>query len=407
MMARRGSGVAGRIAMGNRAATVSGPSDGRPVGPGYVSWEQLYRTGDSVQAVINKVTNRDVLTLPEGRFEGVDFVQGYMACLNVPSACGGLVGVDPGAFGQDRGTIFTVKPMSNSRTSLVPIQTPGGTATNEFMLLKSADAPGPLEFRNFAWEGTNQGDDYHGNYGGFKIHNQRYGVVVDRVRGAGWKGDAGAPPGEMMGFYINGYGQIVASNIALDGRREVDGPMFGAVGMTVQNNNGASLSNITTRSCRAAGFVAFQSTNGKIMNLTIDSATALSSSELLGNGGLNLERTTGWEITNLDILGRQKKVHITHSNDNYVLNTPAGSYPVANGSLVLIDPKWNDLWGNGRLYAQSWDPYGVGAGSAYGGNSMLWPSGAMKVFHTDGVVRVYQHIISGTGHVMNSVPLPA
>ena len=50
-------------------------------------------------------------------------------------------------------------------------------------------------------------------------------------------------------------------------------------------------------------------------------------------------------------------MHITHSNDNWVLNSGGTSYPVANGDLTIVNPTHNDLWGNGYLMIQSWSPY--------------------------------------------------
>lgn len=38
---------------------------------------------------------------------------------------------------------------------------------------------------------------------------------------------------------------------------------------------------------------------------------------------------------------------------------------------------------------------------------MVWPSGAIKVMHTDGLVRTYQHIIASISHVLASTPLTA
>jgi hypothetical protein len=33
---------------------------------------------------------------------------------------------------------------------------------------------------------------------------------------------------------------------------------------------------------------------------------------------------------------------------------------VANGKLTVINPKFNDLWGNDYLMVQSWTPYWTG-----------------------------------------------
>ena len=63
---------------------------GRPSGAGYVRYEDLYRSGDTLQRVIEKVTGNRILTLPNGSFSIADFRNGYYSgiCHRQRRRCG-------------------------------------------------------------------------------------------------------------------------------------------------------------------------------------------------------------------------------------------------------------------------------------------------------------------------------
>ncbi len=83
-------------AVGVTLPQVASAAPVRPSGSGYVRWEDLYRSGDTFQAVVNKVTNNRILTLPEGTFTFRDFRNGYYDGIRVgdgtAAGCKGIVG---------------------------------------------------------------------------------------------------------------------------------------------------------------------------------------------------------------------------------------------------------------------------------------------------------------------------
>ena len=376
--------------------------DDRPVNPDtYVAYESLYRTGDTLQSVLGKVTGRKVLTLPEGKFETSDFKPGYYyAGMLMPKTCGGIVGVNPGALGEARGTVLTMKPLSSTQLSVVPPKPkPGeGIKTNPMKLFSCPDPTGPLEFRNFQVACTNQADTYQGNHSGFQVYNAHFPARFENLLLTGHQGDAGAPPGEVMALAVHGRGKFTFKNIEVDSRRAPGGPMFGSAGLTVQNNSGAVLEDVYVHHVRAAGFVAWQAVNGTTKRLRIESNTG-DASLWLGNGGLNMERAANWLHEDTVIMGRPRKVHATINNDHWSLPYPDASYPVdGGGTIAFINLKVNDLWGQGEVaVVDTWTPYAIGglesgygtmtypgAGKDGGGRSYNGPDCSMFVMRADG-----------------------
>jgi len=330
----------------------------RPDGPEYIRYESLYRNGDTVSGALARLTEPKVVTFPEGRFVCSDFNSGYLAGINVPAICRGIVGSGRGTLGGSTGTVFTMKARSSTKgggardTSgrlYVPVQ--DDVTPCQLGVVKQLNQRAPSVWRHFQVAGTEQGHLFNA----FQVYGTTGRNNFENLLITGWDGDSGAPPGETYGLAVNGPGAHHLAGVEVDGRRTPGGEVFGAMGITAQNSVGVTMDYCLATHTRAAGFVAFQSVNGTMTGCVSDAQVPADKS--LGNGSLNFERTAGWRLVNCKITGRNRKVHITHSNDNWVLKSAGKNYPVANGNLTVVNPTYNDLWGNGRLMIQSWTPY--------------------------------------------------
>jgi len=329
----------------------------RPTGSDYIRYEDLYRSGDSVGAALARLTSPKIVTFPEGRFSGRDFNSGYLGAISVPAICRGIVGSGRGSLGGSSGTVFTMDAWSSTKGNgrrddqgrlYVPNQ--DNSTPCQLHVLKQANQAAPAVWKNFQVAGSEQGHIFNA----FQVWGTAGANVFDNLLVAGWSGNAGAPPGETAGLIVNGPGAHTVSRVEADGRRSTGGEIFGAMGITFQNTSGARFSSCYSHHVRAANFVMFQSVNGTMTDCTSDAAVA--GDKGIGNGGINLERTAGWTLVNPTAIGRWQRVHVTHSNDNWSLNGAS----VRNGSLKIVNPKFNDLWGNNMLLVQTWSPYGNG-----------------------------------------------
>ena len=330
----------------------------RPDGPEYIRYESLYRSGDTVSAALARLTEPKVVTFPEGRFVCSDFGSGYLAGISVPAICRGIVGSGRGTLGGSTGTVFTMKPRSSSKGGgsrdssgnlYVPVQ--DNHTPCQLGVVKQLNQRAPSVWRHFQVAGTEQGHIFNA----FQVYGTAGANRFENLLITGWDGDSGAPPGETYGLAVNGPGAHRLSGVEVDGRRTPGGEVFGAMGITAQNSVGVTMVCCKATNVRAAGFVAFQSVNGTMTGCVSDARVP--ADKIVGNGSLNFERTAGWKLVDCTITGRNRKVHITHSNDNWVLKSEGKTYPMADGDLTIVNPTYNDLWGNDYLMIQSWTPY--------------------------------------------------
>ena len=276
----------------------------------------------------------------------------------MPGICRGIVGSGPGTLGGSAGTIFTMDAWSSTKGNgrrdgsgrlYVPVQ--GNSTPCQLYVLKQANQRAPGVWKNFQVVGAEQGHIFSA----FQVFETAGTNVFDNLLVAGWDGNSGAPQGETIGLAVSGRGSHTATRIEADGRRTVGGEIFGALGLTYQNTVGATFRSCYSHHVRASNFVAFQSVNGTMVDCTADATVP--SDKALANGGINLERTSGWTVANPTMIGRSRHVHLTHSNDNWTFSRYGVTKTVRNGSLKVVNPVFNDLWGNKALYIQSWTPY--------------------------------------------------
>lgn len=196
-----------------------------PVGAGYIRYTDIpgYSATDSLQANLNKLTTKAIVTFPEGTFEFPAF-----AAVNAEGLR--LGGTDArgarnvlGIIGSGRGTIFKPIKMSSTKASLVPAQVPGGTATNPCVLMRFDSIPNVV-VKNFSVVGTPQGHDYNGiSFVGC------HGGVAEGLylRGAS-PGSANSPPGETFGLSPYKSNNFTIRDSEVDGRDPETGARIGA-----------------------------------------------------------------------------------------------------------------------------------------------------------------------------------
>ena len=363
----------------------------RPTGRYYIRYEDLYRKGDTVSEALARLREPKIVTFPEGKFVCSDFSSGYQSGINVPAICRGIVGSGRGTLGGSTGTVFTMKPHSSTKGKgrrdssgrpYVPKQ--DNHTPCQLTILRQLNQRAPAHWRHFQVAGTEQEHIFNA----FQVWGTAGANHFENLLITGWDGNSGAPPGETHGFAVNGPGEHRLAGVEADGRRTPGGKVFGAMGITAQNTIGVTLDSCYAHHVRAASFVAFQSIDGTMTNCFSDARVP--ADRMIGEGSFNFERTTGWRMVRCRIIGRQHRVHITHSNDRWALHRGGRSSSVANGRLTVLDPIYNDLWGNDYLMIQSWAPY-------WTGDSMRT---APTVLHRHGQHRLPYAWVHGRSHLI-------
>lgn len=333
--------------------TVDYAIDALPSGPGYVRYQDLYRSGDTVTSALARLASPAVVTFPEGRFEESDFSHGGIYGIQAPKQCTGIWGSGQGALGSDTGTIFSVK--ANTATNASPAQSTG--QANPFTVLYHGAATTAPVYRNFHVEGTDQRTDLM--YTGMSVFNPTGAADMQGCLFTGWVGNNGAPPGETFGLAMHGSNNHVVRNCLFDGRRTIGGPACGLTAATAANSVGGKWYDNTAQYVKMGAFVVFQAFNTETFNWNF---TQGDNSAGLDNFVINHERTAG-TIHHAPVMHTIKKnrgVHMTHSNIAWSANYDGTTRSASNGSLTVIDPVFDDIWGNGKLYIETWNPYDTG-----------------------------------------------
>lgn len=200
----------------------SGSSWTRKTGSGYVRYEDLYVSGDTIQQTISRLTTDAVVTFPPGTYTFSDFAVGTYFGIVIGSVgathCKGLSG--SGMSGVNA-TIFQMVPSSSSKSSYASGL--GTSDTNLLHLITTTGQQTGVEFSGFHLRGTSQGHYYNG------IHLQHNpGFLMDNVMISGIPGDKPSPPTECFALNILGAGtsssvgvgndQSVVQNCIIDGR---------------------------------------------------------------------------------------------------------------------------------------------------------------------------------------------
>lgn len=369
------------------------PPMSRPTGPGYVRYEDLYQPGDTVWQAMQRLATPAVITFPEGIFEFSNFQNSdsriQPAGIQVPKICKGIVGSGPGTRGGTTGTIFRMKPNTSTYASSVPDQSTG--LPNQLSFINIESPSYAIELGQFQVQGTDQGHNYHTlRCYGLPSGSKAYDLLI-----YGWAGDAPGPPGETFGMAFHGNSGQSLQQIEVDGRRAGDdATCYGAAGITFQNTVGSTADSLNIHHCRGNNFVFWQTFNSTLSNSFLDKHTITAATTTAGSV-VNLERTNGCQILNCTLNGNpgsRQGWHISHSNDTGSMTIAGTSYSYTAGNLKVINPTWNDIYGDGYLHGFA---FGTEMGNAE-------TAGPFLVTQSDGVTHI-PYIWAPSGSAANQL----
>lgn len=188
-----------------------------PVGAGYVSYTDLFVTGDTFRGVLNKVPDGSTLTLPPGVYEWSDFADPDAVYPNYSHSVTGVripTNV-AGIWGSGPSTILRMKA-NTSTVDHAKIPT-ADFQTNELHLLEVTHSN--ILLKNFQLQGTPQGHYYNGLRMGNGDLHYLTGATIDGVffsnTGPGY---ANFPPGETFQIDANWCDGLQILNCEVDGR---------------------------------------------------------------------------------------------------------------------------------------------------------------------------------------------
>lgn len=392
---------------GARPTDIPAPIVGRPTGPGYQRYEDLYVSGDTITQTLARCADQSVVTFPVGVFETSDFPNPSRASIYLPKWCKGIIGSGRGTLNSDGSdaTVFRLKP--NTSTYMPPFQ--GGSGPSLARIMGRIDGYYGATYANFQIQGTEQVVSYQDGgttkyrtipYNGMTDYDPLGQVTLQDLLVSGTYGDYGAPPGETFAYALHGraggaHGHR-AVRLEADGRREPGGIPYGACAMTFGSTIGGYLVDCNFHHSKAATWVGYQCFDVVSYDCIFDQS-GIVAGQSIGRNCINHERTDGIIHFRPQILRGEpgRGTHVTHSNDSWSANYDgAGSRTVANGTCTIVDPTYTQIYPNGRFYVESWNPYSLGTFG--GGDSMVTPP---KVLEADGVTKHPFMWIHGTDRI--------
>jgi hypothetical protein len=282
----------------------------RPTGAGYVRYEDLYATGDTLQQVFQKVTGTHagkVLTFPAGEFTWSNFKSpiGYHDGIRIPTTCRGVAG---SGIGQTR---FRMIP--NSSTEGIYDSTTSGV--NPLWMWFIDNVSNSL-FQDFTFVGTEQGHHYNG----LGIDHGP-GAVVQRVKFIGAnRGYANYPPGETFSLGLNHCNNVQVIDVECDNRDEVTGLRKGCSGVGFNNLSSPVVKRVYTHH-GLAGMLTFWNITGGVTTEDIHTWTQGTNGGILSSCGINHENVTGpvrHTRPKLIIAGRFSDQKLTEDNGQHL-----------------------------------------------------------------------------------------
>ena len=184
--------------------TMASAAPSRPTGSDYVRYEDLYRSGDDLHGVLNRVTDNRILTLPTGTFTVRDFRNGYYDGIRIGS--GGASGCR-GLVGSGRSTVISVASNSATRTRS------DNYAGNQLAI---AGKPGAV-LSNFTVKGYDQGGKI---YGGIVVNGCPDAQLSWLYLKGASRGYSQRPPGETFGLNVMNSPRVTLFDSEVDGRDE-------------------------------------------------------------------------------------------------------------------------------------------------------------------------------------------
>ncbi len=292
----------------------------RPTGSQYVRYEDLYRPGDNLQRVVNKVTGNRILTLPAGTFTLRDFRNGYYDGLRVGGNCRGIVG-------SGRSTVITVAANSATRRKS------DGSAGNQITIAGKSGAV----LSNFTLVGQNQ----HGwTYCGIAVSGCTDAHLSWLYLSGASRGYSQRPPGETFGINVLSSSRTTISDTEVDGRNS-SGTRVAASPIGWNNTNDAKVYR-TYAHHGVAGMMTFYN----VTNIYTEDYRCFSTSTGTGTltgSGINHEQSQG---------------AIKHVRPSLFVNgtySRAAGHTESTGMHISVQNTRTDV-NNFQVLEPSWDP---------------------------------------------------
>jgi hypothetical protein len=246
----------------------------RPTGTAYVKYESIYKSGDTFQAVVNKVTGNRILSLPAGTFTWSDFKNGYYNGIRIgtgaASGCRGIAG-------SGRTTILYTKSNTASRNM------GGNTAGSQLEIANHSSCV----LTNFTLKGMPQNGLY---YHGIKVSQAPNAVLSNLyLRGAS-RGDANSPPGESFGINVWRSDNTIIKDCEIDGRNDA-GTRVCASPMGFNTATNAKVYRVYAHHGLASMLTFFETKN--IYTEDYHCFSTSSGSGKLAGSGINHEQSSG------------------------------------------------------------------------------------------------------------------
>lgn len=338
--------------------------------------------GDNVfQNIVTRCPSGKKIVFDTGTYEvnrpNWDSVGAGAGAVRVPKTCAGFIGREPpgtswaNILPTTRRTTIRVKP--NTAPAL-------NAAGSWFQCGYSGSVR--FDYANLHFEGTEQGNqdpagtgvnagpgnDGHSRklFTNFFAWTQANGNTMRDCFSTGWFGNNGAPPGEVFGIEWYHSTNGILSRCAVDGRRELGGPIYASAGYTAGNSVNVIVSECWFHHTAHSALVHFQTANCKSYSTILgdpnDHTTNHISVGRTKGDWLNHEKTTGNLHVDMTLncfsVGGAQVAHITHSGDAYTLSEGGANYTTTNGTLEMVDPKYSNILFGGKLTYQTWIPYG-------------------------------------------------
>lgn len=296
-----------------------------------------------------------------------------------PKSCRGIVGPSaPGRLGQKATTAKAVIRLTpntcKSQSEGGSWFQAGGSGSGDF-LLKNVHVEGTDQGLQTAAKASTPGYDGVSPKLFTNVFLNAFGgqVTVEDVLVTGWYGNNGAPPGETFGLEVYNCDNHVLRRVEADGRREVGGLSFGAVGITSGSCIGAKWYNCWShhQNGKTAAAVFYQVFDSKTYDCVMgDEADGDGTGQFNGvnGGGFNQERAGNCEHYRMKFyINRKvgdKGTHFNHSGDQWDLkrnNVLIRSWnPSVDEKMLIVDAVFNNIWSaaTNLLYVATWIPYG-------------------------------------------------
>lgn len=320
-----------------------------------VRYEDLYRSGDTLQATLNRCTGGRVVSFPAGVFEFSGFSQGWYDGIRIGS--GGATGCR-GIVGSGRNTIFQMK----ANTGVMPNDT--------YRQLMCVDllGQGAAYLGNFQLRGTEQPLT---RWGGISIHNSPGTVLEWLYCNGASRGYLNRPPGETMAIAINRSNDTTIRDCEVDARHPVTRARWGAspIGWNGSWDNYVRNAKVqrTYVHHSVAGMTTFWLTDGVQMD-NFHSFSCGSGTGGLAGSQINFEEVTGAVRLNYPRLFAQGSWYRQTQWPSDPTATTNNGFAFAQActttsrsDLICVEPRF-DLNVNGLMTTAAYENYTSAAG---------------------------------------------